>query len=174
MKVTFLGHSAFWIESNQTRILIDPFLSGNPKASAKPEQFDPDYIFLTHGHSDHLGDSPAIAQRTGATVVTTFELATYLGANGAKTIPVNHGGWLKLPFGAAKFTVAFHSSSLIEEGGRPLYLGEPAGLILQLEDKYLYHAGDTALFSDMRLIGEDTPLELAILPIGAHFTMGPN
>ncbi|HEY0790135.1 MAG TPA: metal-dependent hydrolase [Chthoniobacterales bacterium] len=173
MKVTYLGHSAFWIEGGQTKILIDPFLSDNPKASAKPEAFDPEFIFLTHGHSDHVGDAPAIGKRAGATVVTTFELATYLGAQGLKTIPVNHGGWLKLPFGAVKFTVAFHSSSLIEEGGRPLYLGEAAGLVLELEGKYLYHAGDTALFSDMRLIGEDVPLELAMLPIGDHFTMGP-
>ena len=85
MKVTYLGHSAFWIEGDQTTILIDPFLSDNPKASAKPESFDPEYIFLTHGHSDHVGDAPAIGKRTGATVVTTFELATYLGAQGLKT-----------------------------------------------------------------------------------------
>ena len=173
MKLTYLGHSAFCIEASQATILIDPFLSGNPKASAKPDAFNPEYIFLTHGHADHLGDAPAISKRTGATVVTTFELANYLGAQGLNTLPANHGGWLKLPFGHAKFTVAFHSSSLIEEGGRPLYLGEPAGLILGLEGKYLYHAGDTALFSDMRLIGEDVPLDLAMVPIGDHFTMGP-
>jgi L-ascorbate metabolism protein UlaG (beta-lactamase superfamily) len=134
---------------------------------------EPTYILLTHGHGDHVGDAVAISKRTGAPIITTFELANWLGAQGAETIAMNHGGWGNFPFGRVRFTVAFHSSSTIEEGGRPLYLGEPAGIILETEGKIIYHAGDTALFSDMRLIGEDAPIDLALLPIGEFYTMGP-
>ena len=173
MKFTFYGHAAGYLETSSDKFIFDPFLTGNPKASVRAAEVNPTYILLTHGHGDHVGDSVAISKRTGAPIITTFELANWLEAQGAKTVAMNHGGWCKFPFGRVRFTIAFHSSSAIEEGGRPLYLGEPAGVVLETEGKTIYHAGDTALFSDMRLIGEDTPIDLALLPIGEHFTMGP-
>jgi L-ascorbate metabolism protein UlaG (beta-lactamase superfamily) len=173
MKFTFLGHAAGYLETESDKFLFDPFLSGNPKAAVSADEVEPTYILLTHGHGDHVGDAVAISKRTGAPIITTFELANWLGAQGAETVAMNHGGWSKFPFGRVRFTIAFHSSSTIEAGGRPLYLGEAAGVILETEGKIIYHAGDTALFSDMRLIGEDAPIDLALLPIGEHFTMGP-
>ena len=173
MKFTFLGHAAGYLETESDKFLFDPFLTGNPKAAVSADQVEPTYILLTHGHGDHVGDAVAISKRTGAPIITTFELANWLGAQGAETIALNHGGWCKFSFGRVRFTVAFHSSSTIEAGGRPLYLGEAAGVVLETEGKIIYHAGDTALFSDMRLIGEDAPIDLALLPIGEHFTMGP-
>jgi L-ascorbate metabolism protein UlaG (beta-lactamase superfamily) len=173
MKATFLGHAAVYLETVKTKIVIDPFLTGNPKASAKADDLTPDFIVLTHGHSDHIGDALPIAKRTGATIISTFELASWLGAQGAKASPQNHGGWCKYPFGAVKFTQAIHSSSVTDENGRPIYLGEPAGAIIQIEGKTVFHAGDTALFSDMKLIGDDVAIDLAFLPIGEHFVMGP-
>jgi L-ascorbate metabolism protein UlaG (beta-lactamase superfamily) len=173
MKATFLGHSTVYLETGNTKILIDPFLTGNPKAAAKADDLDPDFIVLTHGHGDHIADALPIAKRTGATIISTYELATWLGDQGATASPQNHGGWCKYPFGAVKFTQAIHSSSVTDETGRPIYLGNPAGAILQVEEKTVYHAGDTALFSDMKLIGDDVAIDLAFLPIGEHFVMGP-
>ena len=173
MKFTFLGHAACYLETASERFLFDPFLTGNPKASITPEKVNPTYILLTHGHQDHLGDSVAISRRNGATIITTFELSQWLEAQGAKVEPLNHGGSHNFSFGRVRITIAFHSSSIIEEGGRPLYLGEPAGIVLETEGNTIYHAGDTALFSDMRLIAEETPINLALLPIGDRFTMGP-
>jgi L-ascorbate metabolism protein UlaG (beta-lactamase superfamily) len=173
MKFTYLGHSAGYLETASERFLFDPFLTGNPKAAISAETIDPSYILLTHGHQDHVGDSVAISKRSGAPIITTFELSNWLGAQGARVESLNHGGSRHFPFGRVTITIAFHSSSTIEEGGRPLYLGEPAGIVLETEGRAIYHAGDTALFSDMRLIAEETPLDLALLPIGDCFTMGP-
>jgi len=128
---------------------------------------------LTHGQSDHVGDTLPIAKRTGARVIATFELAFWLGDQGAKASPQNHGGWCKYPFGAVKFTQAVHSSSAKDEHGRAIYLGSPAGAVIQIDGKTVYHAGDTALFSDMKLIGDDVPIDLALLPIGEFVVMGP-
>src|SRR6202011_2815313 len=161
-----------YLETGSDKFLFDPFLTGNPKAAVAADRVQPTFILLTHGHGDHVGDSVAISKRTGAPIITTYELANWLGAQGAATVAMNHGGWGQFPFGRVRFTIAFHSSSTIEEGGRPLYLGEPAGVVLQTEGKVIYHAGDTALFSDMRLIGEDAPIDLALLPIGDYWTMG--
>jgi L-ascorbate metabolism protein UlaG (beta-lactamase superfamily) len=173
MKATFLGHAAVYLEASNTKILIDPFLTGNPKAAAKAEELEPDFIVLTHGHGDHIGDALPIAKRTGATIISTYELACWLGDQGAKSSPQNHGGWCKYPFGAVKFTQAIHSSSVTDENGRPIYLGNPAGAIIVVDQKVVFHAGDTALFSDMKLIGDDVAIDLAFLPIGEHFVMGP-
>jgi L-ascorbate metabolism protein UlaG (beta-lactamase superfamily) len=173
MKFTFLGHAACYLETASERFLFDPFLTGNPKASISAEKINPTYILLTHGHSDHLGDSVAISRRSGAPIITTFELSQWLEAQGARVESLNHGGSCDFSFGRVGITIAFHSSSVTEERGRPLYLGEPAGIVLETEGKTIYHAGDTALFSDMRLIAEETPIDLALLPIGDCFTMGP-
>ncbi len=173
LKVTFLGHAAFCLESDGTQLLIDPFLTGNPKAKAKPEDFRPGFIVLSHGHGDHVGDTVAIAKRARAKVIATFELGNWLGSQGVDAVPMGYGGWARFPFGAVKFTQAIHSSSATGDDGKPIYLGEPAGILLDFHGKRVYHAGDTALFSDMRLIGEDAPIDLACLPIGEHFVMGP-
>jgi L-ascorbate metabolism protein UlaG (beta-lactamase superfamily) len=173
MKATFLGHATVYLETGDTTILVDPFLTGNPKAAAKAEDISPQYIVITHGHDDHTADAVPIAKRTGATIITTFELANWLARAGVKTSGQNHGGWCKYPFGAVKFTTAIHSSSTMGDDGRPVYLGEPAGAIIQVKDKVVFHAGDTALFSDMKLIGEDVSIDLAFLPIGEHYVMGP-
>ncbi|MBV9106426.1 MAG: metal-dependent hydrolase [Verrucomicrobia bacterium] len=173
MKFTYLGHAAGYLETASERFLFDPFLTGNPKASIRADRIDPTYILVTHGHSDHVGDSVAISKRTGAPIITTFELSQWLEAQKAKVESLNHGGSQDFSFGRITITIAFHSSSVTEEGGRPLYLGEPAGIVLETEGRTIYHAGDTALFSDMRLIGDETPIDLALLPIGDRFTMGP-
>jgi L-ascorbate metabolism protein UlaG (beta-lactamase superfamily) len=173
MRFTYFGHSAAYLETRTERFLFDPFLTGNPKASVSAAEVEPTYIIVTHGHGDHVGDTVAIAKRTDAMVITTYELGVWLGAQGVKVTPLNHGGWARFPFGRIRFTVAFHSSSVSEEGGRALYMGEAAGVVLETEEKIIYHAGDTALFSDMRLIAEDAPIDLALLPIGDYFTMGP-
>jgi L-ascorbate metabolism protein UlaG (beta-lactamase superfamily) len=173
MKFKYLGHAAGYLETASERFLFDPFLTGNPKASTTPEEVDPTYILVTHGHIDHIGDSVAISKRTEAPVITTFELSQWLAAQGLKVEPMNHGGSHDFSFGRVTITIAFHSASFIEEGGRPLYLGEPAGILLETDGRTIYHAGDTALFSDMRLIGEQAPIDLALLPIGDRFTMGP-
>ena len=172
MKFTYLGHSAGYLETGTDKFLFDPFLTGNPKASVQAGQVNPTYILLTHGHSDHVGDSVAISKRTGAPIITTFELANWLAAQEVKTIAMNHGGWCKFPFGRIRFTIAFHSSSVIEDGGRPLYLGEAAGVVLETEGKTIYHAGDTALFSDLRLIGEDAPIDLGAVAYRRAFHDG--
>jgi L-ascorbate metabolism protein UlaG (beta-lactamase superfamily) len=173
MKATFLGHATVYLETSDTKILIDPFLTGNPKAAAKAEDLNPQFIVITHGHDDHTADAVPIAKRTGATIITTYELSAWLSSQGVKTSGQNHGGWCKYPFGAVKFTPAFHSSSTADERGRPIYLGEPAGAVIQIKDEVVFHAGDTALFSDMKLIGEDVAIDLAFLPIGEHYVMGP-
>jgi L-ascorbate metabolism protein UlaG (beta-lactamase superfamily) len=172
MNLTYLGHSCFLLETSKARILLDPFLSGNPSASRQAADIACDYILVSHGHEDHSGDALAIAKRTGATIVANYEIAEYFGAQGAKTHGMNPGGGWDFPFGRVKLTLAHHTSS-VNAGLNPIYLGVPCGLLVQADGKTLYHAGDTALFLDMQLIGR-AGLDVALLPIGDNFTMGPD
>lgn len=169
MEITFLGHATFLVEAAGTRVLIDPFLTGNPAAAVSAGDVDCDHIAVTHGHADHVGDLVAIAKRTGATVHAAFEICEWLGEQGVENAsPMNPGGKVATDFGFVALTPAFHSSSF---EGR--YMGQPCGVVLSFGDDVLYHAGDTGLFSDMKLIGEIYRPSVAILPIGDRFTMGP-
>lgn len=172
MKLTFLGHSSIHIDTGNHQLIIDPFLDGNPSASVQPDEVKADYILLTHGHSDHIGDTEKIARRTGATIIAVVELADYFANKGLQTIGMNLGGSCTFPFGKLKFTPALHSSS-VQIDGMNVYLGVAAGLLLELGGYTIYHAGDTALFSDLKLIGDRNTIDLALLPIGDFFTMGP-
>ncbi|GAA0456192.1 metal-dependent hydrolase [Alkalibacillus silvisoli] len=173
MKVSFHGHSVVKVETPNHTILIDPFISGNDSCDLEVEGLKADVILLTHGHNDHVGDTEQIAKKNDALVVAPFELATYLGNKGLNTHPMHIGGGHQFDFGHVKLTQAFHGSSYDEEDGTIVYTGMPAGILLTIEDKTIYHAGDTALFSDMRLIGDLNEINLAFLPIGDNFTMGP-
>ena len=171
MKITYLSHSCFLIETAGKKILIDPFLTGNPKAEIKAGEIECDYIIITHAHDDHIGDAIPISKRTGATIIANFEIATYCGNLGANVHPMHIGGAFKFPFGKVKLTIAHHGSTITTENG-PLTLGQPTGILITAENKTIYHAGDTGLFYDMKLIGEMHKPLVAILPIGDNFTMG--
>jgi L-ascorbate metabolism protein UlaG (beta-lactamase superfamily) len=169
--ITWLGHSCFALEAEGARLLIDPYLNDNPSSPIKADKAEADFVLLTHGHFDHVTDAPAIAKRTGAKVVAGFEVTEWLKREGVaedKVVPMNPGGAVRLPFGKVKFTIAHHSSSTPDGA----YGGVPGGFLIELAGKRLYFAGDTALFLDMKLIGLGG-LDLAVLPIGDMFTMGP-
>lgn len=166
--ITYLGHSAFIVTSSKGKVLIDPFLEGNPKAAIDPKKVAADVILVTHAHGDHLGDAVSIAKRTGAVIVGTYELAQYCAGLGARVIDPHFGGVVRLPMGSVKVFPALHSSST-EDG---TYLGQAASFVLSVDSRNIYHAGDTALFGDMALIGEEFDLDVALLPIGGHYTMG--
>jgi len=167
VEVTFLGHAAVQIKTDQVILLIDPFLTGNPQAAVTPDQVQADYIVVTHGHGDHIGDTEEIAKRTGATVIANAEIAGYLEARGVKVHAMHIGGGFNFPFGRVKLTIAHHGSALPDGS----YGGNPAGVLLYVEGKKIYHSGDTGLFYDMKLIGEEG-IDLAFLPIGDNYTMG--
>jgi L-ascorbate metabolism protein UlaG (beta-lactamase superfamily) len=169
-RLRWLGHSALWIETDGKKLLIDPFLTGNPVAVEKAENLQPDCILVTHGHFDHVGDTVGIAQRTGATVVANYEIAEWLGKQGVTAHGMQPGGTFRFPFGRVKLTTAIHGSALPDGSNG----GIACGIHLFLNDgTRIFDAGDTALFGDMRLIGEDG-IDLACLPIGDNFTMGPD
>ena len=174
MQLTWLGHSAFLLEDGDNRVLIDPFLTGNPAAKASPDDFSPQTILLTHAHNDHVGDTVAIAKRAGSKVIATFELGTWIGTQGVQdAIGANHGGTVAFQGGTVKLVPAWHTSSYeFGEDGHFVAPGLPAGLVVKMSGKRLYFAGDTCVFLDMQLIGEEG-LDVAVLPIGDHFTMGP-
>jgi len=169
--LTYLGHAAFLLEADGKSVAVDPFLTGNPLAAKSADEIEPSTILLTHAHNDHVGDTVAIAKRTGATVIATFELGEWLGAQGVENaIGANHGGTIAFDGGTVKIVPAWHTSSYNQDG-TDVAPGVPAGLVVRFGGKTIYFAGDTCLFSDMKLIGEEG-LDVAILPIGDHFTMG--
>ncbi len=167
MKVRFVGHACFILETAGKSIIIDPFIKGNPSARIKPEDVKVDAILVTHGHSDHLGDAVEISKRNNAPVIGTFELVNHCMSKGASGHPMHIGGGHDFAFGHVKLTIAHHGSS-----GEAGPLGTPCGFIIKMGSKTVYHAGDTGLFSDMSLIGETNSIDLALLPIGDNFTMG--
>ena len=170
LKLTWYGHAAFGLETAGKSILVDPFLTDNPAAAIRAEDVNPDYILISHGHSDHVGDAVAIAKRSGALVISNFEIANWFEAQGIATHGQHLGGGYNYPFGYLKLTLALHGSALPDGS----YGGNPAGFLLTtLDGEKLYLAGDTGLFGDMSLIG-DEGLDLAALPIGDNFTMGPD
>ncbi|WP_066194919.1 MULTISPECIES: metal-dependent hydrolase [Gracilibacillus] len=173
MKVSFHGQSCVKVEAANHQILIDPFITGNETSDLDPATQNPDVILLTHGHNDHVGDTIDIAKRSGCLIVAPNELAEYLGSRGLDTHPMHIGGAHNFEFGRVKLTQAFHGSMFQDEEGNLIYGGMPAGLLLFVEGKTIYHAGDTGLFSDLKLIGEMNDIDLAFLPIGDNFTMGP-
>lgn len=175
MHITYIGHSTVLIQTAKGNLLIDPFISGNHQVTVSIKDLPKiDAILLTHGHGDHSEDTLPIAERDGSLVVAVAELATYFGWKGLKTHGMSIGGAYQFPFGKVKLTQAFHGSSISDSARHEItYTGMPAGLLLYIEGKTIYHAGDTALFSDMQLIGDQNTIDLAFLPIGDNFTMGP-
>jgi len=167
--LTWYGHAALGLETGGYKILVDPYFSGNPAASVKAETVTADFILVTHGHGDHIGDTVAIAKRTGAQVISVAEIANWLDKKGIKAHGQHLGGGFTYPFGYLKLTLALHGSGLPDGS----YGGNPCGFLLTTQDgEKIYLAGDTGLFGDMRLIGEEG-VTLACLPIGDNYTMGP-
>jgi len=171
LTIRYLGHSAFSLEADGKQVLIDPFLTGNPASAVSADEVNPTTILLTHAHNDHVGDAVELSKRTGATIFATHELATYLGQKGAKAVGANHGGTVAFDGGTAKFVPAWHTSAYLD-GDTFVAPGVPAGFVVRFGGQTVYFAGDTCLFGDMALIGEEG-LDIAVLPIGDHFTMGP-
>ena len=167
-ELTYLSHSVFQINHESHNVLIDPYLTDNENAPVKPEDLHPDTILLTHGHWDHLGDTVEIAKANKSLVVAVNELAGYVGEKGIDVHAMHIGGAKQFPFGRVKLTIAHHSSSTPD--GR--YAGDPAGIVLTVGGKTIYHAGDTGLFLDMQLIGELDAIDYMLVPIGDNFTMG--
>lgn len=169
-KLTWHGHATLGFETSGYHVLVDPFFSGNPAADTTPDIVKADFILVSHGHGDHIGDAIQIAQRTGATVISNFEIANWLGDQEIKTHAQHIGGGFDHPFGYLKLTLALHGSALPDGS----YGGNPTGFLLTTKDGLkIYMACDTGLFGDMRLIGEEG-IDLAVIPIGDNYTMGPD
>ncbi|MBA6155364.1 metal-dependent hydrolase [Tenacibaculum sp. S7007] len=169
MNITFYGHACFGIEINGTHLLVDPFITGNPLAShININDVKADYILLTHAHQDHVLDVEVIAERTGATIISNYEIVMYYGAKNLKGHPVNHGGTYKTDTFSAKYVNAIHTSSFADGS----YGGQPGGFVISSGEKSIYVAGDTAVTMDMKLISMNTKLTASIFPIGDNFTMG--
>ncbi|MBA2643888.1 MAG: metal-dependent hydrolase [Solirubrobacterales bacterium] len=167
MDVRFLGHAAVQLSDGDTTLLIDPFLTGNPKAAATPDELEPDLILLTHGHGDHLGDAVGIAKRTGAPILAITDLARELDAEGVQTFDPNLGGTVSFGWGWVKLVPAWHTSTTPKGT-----VNTPAGLLIKFGDTIVYHVGDTCLFSDLKLVGRrGNRVDIALVPIGGHYTM---
>lgn len=168
MRIRFFGHSAFEITDGPWNLLIDPFITGNPASPVKADELNPQYILVTHFHGDHVGDAVAIAKRTGATIITTYEGGLELEQQGLNVVTMGLGGKKRFDFGLVRVTPALHGSGMAG--------GHAAGFVIHLGNQRIYHAGDTALFSDLKLLNgviEAPGIDVAILPIGDHYTMGP-
>lgn len=170
VRITWLGHAAFLLKAEQ-KVLIDPFISGNPKAPCSPEELNPDIIAVTHGHRDHLGDTIEIGKRTGCRIVSIHEVANYIKSKGVFAEGMNKGGEMNIECVSLTMTEALHSSSIDASGFR-FDGGCPAGFVIGIGGHSIYHAGDTGVFGDMQLIAELYEPEVALLPIGGRFTMG--
>jgi len=168
LKLTYFSHSSFQLDDGTHKVLIDPFLTGNPTATVEASDVDANFIVLTHGHGDHLGDGLEIAKRCDALIIAVNELANYVASKDVRAHNMHIGGAYEFPFGRLKFTIAHHGSSSPEG----LYMGEPAGVVITMGGKTVYHTGDTGLFLDMQLIGERDSIDCMLLPIGDNFTMG--
>ncbi|MGD9333145.1 MAG: metal-dependent hydrolase [Desulfobacterales bacterium] len=169
INVTWLSHACLFIDTGEAKLLVDPFITGNPLAPVSSDAIQADYILVSHGHGDHVGDTVAIAKRTNATVISNFEISNWLQAQGVeKAHPQHIGGGFDFPWGRVKLTIAHHGSALPDGS----YGGNPCGFLFYIQGKKIYHACDTGLFYDMKLIGEEG-VDLAVLPIGDNFTMGP-
>ena len=166
MEVRFLGHAAFSLEDGDTTVLIDPFLSGNPKAAISADDVSATTILLTHGHGDHIGDTVAIAKRTGAPAVAIVEIANELGEEGVDVRDPNMGGTIKFDWGWVKLVPAWHTSTTPKGTANV-----PAGLLINFQDTIVYHLGDTCVFSDLQLVGKRHPIDVALMCIGGHYTM---
>lgn len=173
MHISYHGHSIVKIKTGEHTILIDPFINGNELTDLKVADEKPTAILLTHAHNDHVGDTVELAKSNNAQVVAPVELANYLGSQGLNATGMNLGGAHEFDFGVVKFTKAFHSSSYTTEEGEVIYGGMPAGILFKAEGKTIYHAGDTEVFGDMQIIGERNNIDVAFVPIGDFFTMGP-
>ncbi len=168
MKLKYFAHSAFSLEIEGKHILIDPFLDDNPSSPVKSNEVEADYIILTHGHNDHVGDTVKIAERTDAMIIGVYELVNYFSKLGFRTHAMHIGGSHVFDFGKVKLTTAAHGSITPDFG----YGGLAAGVIISANGKAIYHTGDTGLFGDMKLIGELNAIDILLLPIGDNFTMG--
>jgi L-ascorbate metabolism protein UlaG (beta-lactamase superfamily) len=166
MDIRFLGHAAFELSDGDTSVLIDPFLTGNPKAAVGPDDVDPTTILLSHGHADHIGDTVAIAKRTSASVVAIVELANEIGKEDVQVHDPNLGGTIELDWGWVRLTPAWHTSTTLNGT-----VNTPAGLVINFGGKTVYHLGDTALFSDLQLVGKRDHVDVALMCIGGHYTM---
>jgi L-ascorbate metabolism protein UlaG (beta-lactamase superfamily) len=166
MEIRFLGHACFELSEGDARVLVDPFLTGNPKAAVGPDEVDPTHILLTHGHADHIGDTVPLAQRTGAPVVAIVELAGEIGEEGVETFDPNLGGTVEFDWGWVRLVPAWHTSTTPKGT-----VNTPAGLVINLGGKTVYHLGDTALFSDLQLVSRRDEIDVALMCIGGHYTM---
>jgi len=176
MLLTYYGHSAVLLSDGKHTVIVDPYISGNPVAPVKSSEVPKvDYILVTHGHADHFGDAVALGKRDGATIICTWELKNYFEAKGLKVHSLSTGGGHDFPFGRVKATIAFHGcGGDADADGITLPPNSPVGYVITIGKKNIYHAGDTALFSDMKLIGERYKIDCACVPIGDNFTMGPD
>ncbi|MBB6733870.1 metal-dependent hydrolase [Cohnella zeiphila] len=174
MHIRFHGHSCVQLTSVTHSVLIDPFVTPNPAAVTKVEDIRVQYVLLTHGHDDHITDAVSVAKGNNAPIIAVEELAELLEGQGAETEAMHAGGDWVFPFGRVYLTQATHTSSVRKADGQRLYAGVPVGFVVEMEDKVVYHAGDTGLFGDMRWIGERFGIDVAFLPIGGRFTMGPD